>query len=109
MGSSGAAVDSLTVPARGGTDGKREPAGVLAPPLRPLCSVPVVPGEAGALCAPCSVDGLGASLDLCGLVCAQPIVVVLQIFDHALEVAHPRPQSIALPHETIVEIHPLTQ
>jgi len=57
----------------------------------------------------CSVDGLRGRLDIFGQVGAQPIIVMLQMFDHALKVAHPRPQSSALQNETIIPIHPLTQ
>jgi len=34
---------------------------------------------------------------------------MLQVFDHALKIAHPRPQSGALQYEAIIEIYPLTQ
>ena len=57
----------------------------------------------------CSVDGFAESPDLCERAFAQPIVVMLQVFDHGLEVAHSRPQSSGLQDETIIPINSLTQ
>src|SRR5664280_1270764 len=54
------------------------------------------------LCSWCSVCELASRLNLYHKVGAQPIIVVLQIFDHALKVAHPRPQAGALNDETII-------
>jgi len=45
---------------------------------------------------------LRGRLDLCGKVGTQPIIVMLQIFDQALKISHPRPQPSALQHETII-------
>jgi hypothetical protein len=64
---------------------------------------------------PCLVDGLAPRPDLYRQVGAQPtvvsqaIIVMLKVFDHGLEVAHPRPQASALQKETIVDVNPLTQ
>jgi hypothetical protein len=55
------------------------------------------------------VDGLASRLDLDRTVGTQPIIVMLQIFDHALQVAHPRPQSSTLHDETIIKNYTLTQ
>src|SRR5450631_1423704 len=122
MGSSGAAVNGLTLPARSGTD--REPSRESS--VSPLdfsrrlsalscCQMvfPCCPGKVlnqqFARHPRCSVGGLRGRLDLCRQVGTQPIVVMLQILDQALEIAHPRPQPCALQLETIIEIHPLTQ
>ncbi len=88
MGSSGAAMNGLTVAARSANRREAWPS--------PWCSL-------------CSVNGLADPCDLCGLVCAQPVVVMFEVFDQGLKVAHPRPESSALQEETIVSIHSLTQ
>jgi hypothetical protein len=118
MGSSGAAVIGLTVPARGGTDVEREPEGErFSAPLRSAGGLSAyLSVELCFSCsafraqqAGCSVCGRGSRLDLCRHDGSQPVIVILQIFDQALEIANPRPESITLQHETIIEIHPLTQ
>ena len=54
---------------------------------------------------PRSVDRLPCRFDLCGqfatqatraIIVAQPVVIVLQVLDHGLEVTHPRPEPSAL-------------
>src|SRR5450631_4446265 len=68
------------------------------------------PGPCGsAACSLCSVCGLAVRLDLHRKVRAQTIVVILQILDHALKIAHPRPQAGTLQDETIIHVNPLTQ
>jgi hypothetical protein len=126
MGSSGAAVIDLTVPARSGTDGEREPRGErCVAPLRSAGAQRVLSGvllsayvgclsgacragQQGAQQTACSVGGR-RSLDLCGPVGTQPIVVMLQMFDDTLKIANPRSQPSALQNKTIIEINPLTQ
>jgi hypothetical protein len=88
MGSSGAAMNGLTVAAE-----EDEPSGSVASPGCPVCSV----------------NGFGNPYDLCGLICTQPIVVVFEVFDQGFQVAHPRPQSSALQEEAVVSIDSLTQ
>ena len=68
-----------------------------------------VPVGLSVLSAVCSVDGFANSPDPCAPALAQTIVVMLQVFDHSLEVAHSRPQSSGLQDETIVPINSLTQ
>ena len=104
MDSSAAAMISLTVPARNGTAEEREPAGQRGVPV-----VLAMPSARWAQQAGCSADGLRGRLDLCGQISPQPVIVMLQVFDHALKIAHPRPQSGALQYEAIMEIYPLTQ
>src|SRR5674476_1212673 len=91
MDSSAAAMISLTVPARNGTAEEREPAG-----QRGALVVLAMPSARWAQQAGCSADGLRGRLDLCGQISPQPVIVMLQIFDHALKIAHPRPQSAVL-------------
>jgi hypothetical protein len=59
------------------------------------------------------VDGLPDVPGVCPLVVAcafaQPIVVVLQMFDNGLQITHSRPEASALQDQTIVPIHSLTQ
>ena len=92
MSSSGAAMNGLTVPARNASGGDCEQRSV---------------GSAGR--SQSSVDGLSDTPHICGLVCAQSIVVMLQMFDNGLQIANPRPESSALKDQTIVPIHSLTQ
>jgi len=93
MGSSGAAMISPTVPARNPGDGEAGAARCVARPS--ACHT--------------SEGGLAGPLDLCGQIRAQTVVVMLKVFDHGLEVAHPRSEPITLQHEAVIEIHPLTQ
>jgi len=59
------------------------------------------------------VDGLSEVPDVRTLVFApvfaQPIIVVLQMFDNGLQITHSRPEASALQDQTIVPIHSLTQ
>lgn len=70
MSSSGAAMNGLTVPARSATGGDCPRSG--ACPECPECQ-----SAQTSECSDTSVDGLSDRLDICGLVCAQPIVVML--------------------------------
>lgn len=95
MGSSGAAMNRPLY--RRGTPARWKRAPVVPAALRPA-----------VLGLRSSVNGLASLLDLCRQVGAQTIVVVLQIFDHGLEVTHPNPKSGALPEQTVVHVDPLT-
>jgi len=57
----------------------------------------------------CSVDGFSDSPHPCESPLPQPVIVVLQLFDHGLKIANPRPQSSGLQDKTIVPIDTLTQ
>lgn len=79
MGSSGAAMNGLTVPARSATGGDCPRSGVCPAPCpersesQSAQKVRVLRSQS----AQKSVDGLSNRLDICRLVCAQPIVVML--------------------------------
>ena len=100
MSSSGAAMNGLTVPARSAPGADCPRSGVCSAPAPSAQKVRVLRK---------SVDGLSDRLDICRLVCAQPIVVMLKMFDNGLQIANPRPESSALQDKTIVPIRSLTQ
>ncbi len=56
-----------------------------------------------------SVDGFAERPDSFARPFAQPVVVILQVFDHGLKIANSRPQSSCLQDQTIVPINALTQ
>jgi len=63
----------------------------------------------GDLTPGCSVDGFAKRPHPFTCPFTQPVVVVLQVFDHTFEIANPRPQSSSLQDQTIVPINALTQ
>jgi hypothetical protein len=74
MSSSGAAMNGLTVPARSATGEDCPRSGVCSAPC-PECPESQSAQKVRVLRK--SVDGLSDRLDICRLVCAQPIVVML--------------------------------
>jgi hypothetical protein len=55
------------------------------------------------------VNGLAGRLNLIRLVGSQPVIVLLQVFNHALKVTHTRSQSSTLHQKTVIRVHTLTQ
>jgi hypothetical protein len=91
MGSSGAAMNGITVPARN------------------ACSRDCERGNLALVSAQMSVDGLSDLRDIRVPGLAQPVIVMLQMFDQGLQIANSRSESCTLKDQTIVPIHPLTQ
>lgn len=85
MGSSGPTINGLTVAARSADRG-------------------VYGSPRGG-----SVHGFLEHPNLCARIFTQSVIVILQIFDQGLKVAHSRPQPSGLQDETIVPINSLTQ
>ena len=99
MGSSGAAMNGLTVPARNPLSGDYGRRGV-GPSVCPDCP------ERSVDCLP---DVRGVSSLVFASSFTQPIIVELQMFDNSLQITHSRPEASALQDQTIVPIHSLTQ
>ncbi len=57
----------------------------------------------------CSVNRFADSPNPFACPFTQPVIVVLQVFDHTFEIANPRPQPSSLQDQTIVPINTLTQ